>query len=160
MILVIGVGNPLRGDDGAGPLLAHALAKELRAMGVGAIVRETQQLVPELAVEMTGETVGAVVICDARVNAGESGLCLQRLEEAGRAARQESAPFTHEITPGTLLGYAHSLNERAYPPLACWLLTAPARNFELGEDLSDATHAALSGARAAAHNLLLELSAG
>ena len=55
-LLVIGIGNPLRGDDGVGPRLAaeaEALApRPRRGREPDLAVRAVQQLTPELAPEV------------------------------------------------------------------------------------------------------------
>ena len=55
--LVIGYGNRLRSDDGAGPRVAERLASD------GVAVRVCDQLVPELADDLKGRAV--VVFVDA-----------------------------------------------------------------------------------------------
>jgi len=51
--LVIGIGNPLRGDDGVGTWLAEQAAVLTAAEPDGPVaVRSVQQLTPELAEEL------------------------------------------------------------------------------------------------------------
>jgi len=62
--LVIGIGNPLRGDDGVGALLAEQAALFTAADPDGPVaVRSVQQLTPELAEELA--RLEAVLFIDA-----------------------------------------------------------------------------------------------
>jgi len=66
--LVIGIGNPLRGDDGVGPWLVHAWgqrrARRKAAMGAAPLrIRVVPQLLPELAEELAA--VRRVLFVDA-----------------------------------------------------------------------------------------------
>ena len=49
MVLVVGIGNTLRRDDGAGCFFAEALAAELVRAGVDVTLELHHQLAPELA---------------------------------------------------------------------------------------------------------------
>lgn len=157
-VLLIGVGNTLRGDDGAGPRLAEALSRGLIAAGWTTRLLLSQQLVPELAVEIAAQGLVAVVICDARVPVpGEVGGLRLIPQAAPREGRLPLA-FTHEITVGTLCYYALSLKEPGQMLAPCWLATVPAFDLGLGEGLSPATEAALSGAAVLARSLAEHLA--
>ena len=60
-VLVIGYGNPLRGDDGAGWKAAELLAEDPRL--AGAVVLARHQLTPELADDVSRASL--VVLVDA-----------------------------------------------------------------------------------------------
>ena len=49
LLFVIGIGNPLRGDDGGGITFARALGEAFSRRGVLFYLQVTQQLLPELA---------------------------------------------------------------------------------------------------------------
>lgn len=125
MILVIGLGHPLRRDDGVGLWVASRLQNtaDLKVMG-------TQDLTPELIPQVA--VADLVVFVDARVGSGP--VRWERVRPGARPA------LTHAFTPRGLLSWAEHLFGRA--PEA-WLVTVPARDLSLGEGLSPRTrHAA------------------
>jgi len=126
LTLVIGYGNDLRGDDGAGPRVAETVAA-LNWPGVQAIV--ARQLVPELAEPIA--RAGLVLFVDAcpiDAAAGEARVQIQRVEmAAGNSA------LGHAGNPGALLALAQALYG-ACPP--AWLVAVPAASFELSDALS------------------------
>jgi hydrogenase maturation protease len=121
-LLVIGYGNELRGDDGAGPRVARAVAgwglPGVRSLAV-------HQLAPELAEEMA--RAERVAFVDAAAGA-EGVVCWRRLRAATGPAR-----LGHASDPAWLLGLARLLYGRS--PEA-WLATAPARDLGYGAGLS------------------------
>ena len=125
--LVIGIGNPLRGDDGVGALLAE------QAGG-----RSVHQLTPELAAELA--ELEAVLFIDAWL--APAGGAPQLVEVIPAGAR---APDTHRLEPAQLLAISQALYGRA--PAAC-LLQVPAHAFEYGNTLSVEIQAALPRAQA------------
>ena len=139
--LIIGVGNSLRGDDGAGWVLAEQLGSDLAArganQGVTVQVRLAQQLLPELAAEIAELAPAVLVIADCAVGAEE--VRLQRIEQAAPGEPLDS----HGLTAAQLLAFAVRLYEfRA----DAWLATVPGANFAHGAGLSDATTAAIAAA--------------
>lgn len=128
MALAVGVGNTLRGDDGAG----RVAARRLGALRPSLEVRELQQLGPELAEELAGQEV--VLFLDASVSTEAPRLSLVVPDEAGAAS-------THHCAPGHLLALAAALYGRR--PSRCALLELPARELALGEGLSAETAGAL-----------------
>ena len=140
MILIIGMGNPLRQDDAAGWVLAQRLASALAALEQPCRVLTVQQLAPELAVDVAANDVSAVCFVDVAVDA--PGIRLAALDAALGAASDAVAPrLTHEIGPRTLLAYAGILRN-ALP--AAWLLTVGGSAFAHGVELSAAVHSALA----------------
>jgi len=65
-VLVVGYGNPLRGDDGAGFNAAWLLSLDPRLQGADVLIR--QQLTPELAEDVARADL--VVLIDAAVGGG------------------------------------------------------------------------------------------
>lgn len=120
--LVIGVGNPLRGDDGAGPAVAAAVAARRPDLTCLA----THQLVPELADAIA--RAGAVVFVDASVRVAEPTVTTVAPDAAVRG--------THVSAPGALLALARDLYGAA--PRAAQV-EVPARNLGFGAELSPAT---------------------
>jgi hydrogenase maturation protease len=124
-LLVVGYGNTLRSDDGAGVLVAE----RVDALGIAGVrVIACPQLTPELAADLAG--AGTVVFVDAAAKAGRE-VVLQPL------AADEGCPVsTHATDPRALLALAEILYGHA--PVA-WLLEVPAENFDHGECLSAVT---------------------
>ncbi len=130
--LIIGYGNPLRGDDGfgwhAGRLLAQALASR------DVEVMTCHQLTPELAEPLSH--CGRALFIDAD-SKGKPGEIHRR---AVRVQLPASSAFTHTCTPSGLLASAKQLFGRS--PRAI-IITVSAQSFEFGEALSPAVEAAL-----------------
>ena len=90
--LVIGYGNDLRSDDGAG----RWVAQQIDDRGLDGIeVRSVAQLTPELALEIAGRSV--VVFVDASVDVRE--LTIDEVE----ASSEASTVMTHHGNPADLL---------------------------------------------------------
>ena len=76
--LIIGYGNPLRGDDGIGQAAAQAFADE--AAGDGIDVVRCHQLMPELAEQLAA--VDLAVFVDAGATGAPGGVVTTRLQAA------------------------------------------------------------------------------
>lgn len=146
--LVIGIGNPLRGDDGVGWLLLRGLrrlrgqrARQVRRGGrLAPVVRLVPQLVPELVLEMAAAR--RVLVVDAWCNAGpQARPWLRRL---GPAAAEPGPAAGHRLDPGALLTLVALVREE--PPPA-WLLLLPAYAFPYDTALSAAARRRLPLAR-------------
>jgi hydrogenase maturation protease len=136
-VLVVGVGNPLREDDGVGWRLAAALAQE------GAEVCTCHQLLPELALALS--QVDLVLFADARAGEPPGQVLLQALE-AG-----EAPGYSHHLGAPGLLAWTRTLYGRC--PRA-WLLSVAGAAFGYREGLSPAVEAALPEALKQARALL------
>jgi hydrogenase maturation protease len=131
-LLAIALGNPLRGDDGAGAAMGRALAAALP----GLEVLETLELLPEHA-----EAVAAahgVLVLDAAVSSSPGEV---KVEPVAPAPARPA--MVHALRPEELLGLARALYGRA-PPVA--LVTVGGRSFDFGEGLSPEVAAALPAA--------------
>lgn len=164
--LVIGIGNPLRGDDGIGWRLAAQLP-----VGSGLVVRCCQQLTPELAADLA--LVERVLFLDAwlepapghqaaRANRRLGGVQPQsqpphRLQLTQIGALGEPGPSmpvwagaapwggaSHGLSPFALLALSQALYGQA--PRAHQLLL-PAHGFGHGEGISPALAGRLAEAR-------------
>lgn len=124
-VLLVGCGNPLRRDDGAGWRVVEALA---RRWADNIAIRLGQQLVPEWAVDFASADVAFIV------DASSS----QRTQIT-RLGTEPPLIDSHVLGSSELLG----LTERAYgeSPVA-YLVEVPATDFRFGEGLSPATAAA------------------
>ncbi len=122
-ILVIGYGNPGRGDDGLGP----ALGREMEALGiVGVTVECDYQLMVDHAALIAEHDI--IVFADAMI-----GLDVPyRFSEIGPAKPQ--ALGSHQVSPEAALALAGMLFGRAPPG---WLLAIAGDEFgEVKEGLS------------------------
>ena len=134
---MIGIGNPLRGDDGVGWHLADALGGPHLAL---------HQLTPECAAQLA--TCGRVLFIDAWLVDGDGdglaagqppGPVLQRLHPA--APRKSAAPaLSHHLAPAALLQLTAQLYGRS--PEA-WQLLIPASAMAHGDTFSPALQALL-----------------
>ena len=125
--LVIGVGNPLRGDDGVGWWLARQAQGAERAP----LVRLVPQLTPELALEVAAAR--RVLFVDAWCAAGPAGMPqLRRLWPGGAA---HGVAGGHQLDPGGVLALATLFRD---DPPSAWLLLLPAYAFPHGTALSAA----------------------
>lgn len=119
MDLVIGIGNPLRGDDGIGPRVVAELGPVPPAEAIA-----VPQLTPELALRL--RTADRVLFVDAAV-AGEGGALVRRIQPASGHA------LGHAVSPEVLLDWT----ERAFECAPdAWLLGVPGRVFDVAERLS------------------------
>jgi hydrogenase maturation protease len=139
MWLIIGYGNRLREDDGAGPALAELLEKQLCTDQVRVLT--AQQLVPELVEELVQPDVDQVLFIDVRRDQANE-FCFTPLDTQKIAG----CGFGHQQQPETLLFTAQKLYSRSLPG---WLLTLPGSSFSFGEQFSSKTRDALDKAPAA-----------
>lgn len=119
-ILFVGYGNPLRGDDGFGWLLAQRLKKKFRTCDIEVIA--AHQLTPELAEPISRARY--VIFADATIEQDSGGLCLKKL----RAGAGPDNGLSHELCPEALLAMARTVYGSG--PHSAFLLTA--RAYELG----------------------------
>lgn len=119
--LVIGYGNPLRGDDGVGWAVADALQDRT---GVTAV--STHQLLPELADQIANAE--KVVFVDATVE-GEPG----DIRVTAVSPQTIGTASTHQMSPGVLLSYVAELYCRCPP---AYLITITGQDFGYTETLS------------------------
>lgn len=143
--LVIAVGNPSRGDDAVGPLLADRLtswlSNEARTPDGSAphdvAVMCDQQLMVEHAYDLRDRD--RVLFIDAAAKQGEP-VQWQPIE----ASASGPALSSHQCTPSQLLHLcAHTLQ---IPPPPAWLLSLHGEGFELGAPVSAAMQAAMAQA--------------
>jgi hydrogenase maturation protease len=127
MVLVIGVGNPTRRDDGAGLRLASRLEEE---GWPGVECRCLQQLDTTLLEEI--RDLDVLVVADADPRCRRTALEEVR-EDLG-------ASSSHGLSPGALKGMCRALTGRA-PEV--WVCRLPALDLGFGEGLSPATEAAV-----------------
>ncbi|MBQ0929462.1 hydrogenase maturation protease [Ideonella sp. 4Y16] len=133
--LLIGIGNPARGDDGLGPALVEALQTEpgLEAIAVFQLQVEDALLLADRP---------AVLFVDAaRPGHAGDGVQLRPI-----SAQPDRAPISHALQPEALLAVARDVLGQAPPPAA--LLAIEGEHFGLGEGLSGVAAARMPVAQA------------
>src|ERR1700680_724905 len=122
--LIIGIGNPLRSDDGLGWAVAERLSRDCNR---GCGIHTVYQLTPELAQLMVA--VNLVVMIDAS-HEGEPGEL--RIHSLSLSA-QPSAVGTHYPPPEELAALTLAVYGQC-PPVV--VVTVTGANFSIGEHLS------------------------
>ena len=137
--LIIGYGNTLRGDDGAGRRVVEALEDTLSPGAVASL----HQLTPEWA--ETISHVDHVIFVDATEGAIPGAVHCFPLSAA------PSHPDSHAVTPDSLLFMADALYGRSPSAHA---VTIAGESFALSEYLTDCVAAAVPIAAAMIHDLI------
>lgn len=135
MILVIGYGNLLCGDDGLGPYVVEHMEPENNGAGLDVEYVSLRQLTPEWAEPIS--RAQAVIFVDAAAD-GKAGEI--RCQELFPPAEPTQAAFTHHVSAALLLENARLLYGNC--PTA-YLYTVSGENFQLGESFSKKVEAAL-----------------
>ena len=123
--IVIGYGNTLRRDDGAGVAAAERLARDFP----GANVRTAQELHPELAEQLA--SCALAVFIDASVRT--TNVCVTRVFPGGSTHGAEG----HALSPAGLLALCSALYGHA--PEEAILVEIPALECGFGETMSAET---------------------
>ena len=126
-ILLIGIGNTLRSDDGAGVHAVQRLAERFPSVASVCV----QELLPELA--------EPVAHCDRLICIDASVSCTQLRLTRLQAARSDFAQDSHAHSLQHLLWLARAVYRRQ--PRQAVLVEIPASGFAFGESLSPATEA-------------------
>ena len=143
-ILVIGYGNAIRGDDGAGLRLAEAV-EALHLPGVRVIA--CHQLTPDLAEPLAGAR--AALFADARPAIDEAPV------EIFPVLPETKGGFSlHSGSPAGLLALAQALYGRCPP---AWCVAIPAVDFNLGEMLTETARHGVAAAAVAIQERVAEL---
>lgn len=126
---MIGYGNPLRGDDAVGQVIAERVAA-WEIPGVDA--RAVHQLTPELAESLASAAYAIFVDARAECTRGawpeDAHITMRPL-----APRRTDSPLGHTAAPEGLLALAQSVYGRCPP---AWCIDVPAAQFDFGSDLS------------------------
>ena len=139
-VLVIGYGNPLRGDDGVGCVIAEELAKHICDPESRVQVVACHQLNPELA-EPIAET-RAVIFIDASVDLQPGEVRVSSVT----ADRFSPGVFAHSMKPSALLATASELFGQAPPAKSVGIGVS---SFDIGMHLTPKVQRAVSTAVAA-----------
>lgn len=129
--LIVGYGNPLRGDDGVGWHAAEELCRSLSSPNIEVLTR--QQLTPDLAASVADADV--VFFIDATQDGKPGELtCMEVAPEIWTPS------FSHDLSPGGVLAVARELYGAS--PKA-FLVSLCGECFDHGENLSDVVKAGL-----------------
>jgi hydrogenase maturation protease len=132
-VLVIGVGNELRADDGAGRAVVERLAGDERLAGVR--TQSVRQLLPDLAPDVAAARL--VVFVDAAIDVAPGRVAV------GTPAAATPGSFSHHMTPSALLELTRALYAAA--PRAVEVRIGAA-SVELGDPRSPSVEAAITTA--------------
>ena len=132
-LLILGYGNPLRGDDGVGWHAAQRLLE--RSAELNADVMSCHQLTPELAEAVS--RAERVIFIDARVGPAPGAVEVSEVA----AGAPELPTFSHHLDPSTLVALAQRLYGRA--PEA-WILTVAGESFADTDQLSASVQSSLA----------------
>lgn len=141
--LIIGYGNPLRGDDALGWKAAELLQQRVQSPDVEILA--LHQLTPELMESIS--RVDLVIFIDAAVGPNPGEIHHRSIEPLATS----HVSFTHHATPEALL--AGALKLYGHAPTAC-MLTVTGADFELSDRLSPAVSLSLEVVSTAALRLL------
>ena len=132
---MIGYGNSLRRDDGAGLILAHALVHAWQALDLPVSLITDHQLNPELADDIARSGAQLVLFADA--SAGAPGASIETSAIPDPSLHEGISPsLGHHLTPEVVLLYARELfGFHGHG----WLLSIPGFDFDHGEGLSAET---------------------
>jgi hydrogenase maturation protease len=133
-VLVIGYGNVLRGDDGAGWVAARRLARRLPRRLASVLM--VHQLLPELAEPISRAKRAIFIDADERLAPGQ--VCQKIVEPLDRA----DGTIGHHQSPEGLLRLARDLYGRAPEAL---VFSIGAAGFEFRPTLSTPVRRALPG---------------
>lgn len=139
-VLILGVGNPSRGDDALGPLLIEQLdtllTQEEKGAAGGIELLTDFQLQIEHALDLLNRSL--VLFVDAHVD------CSPPFELTVLQPQTTRSVSTHALSPEAVLKVYEELHQVSPPP--AFQLGISAQSFELGDDLSPKAHLHLKAA--------------
>jgi hydrogenase maturation protease len=141
-VLVIGYGNTLRRDDGVGARAAELLASDPRLDGLDVEVQVHHQLLPEMALDISGCSL--VVFVDADIRGLPGSITVQPItahpQRSDADRRAERGASSHHVGGAELVALAAELGGRRPEAVQVGIGVA---DLELGEGLSPAVEASL-----------------
>ena len=121
--VIVGIGNILKGDDGAGPLLVESIRKKINALCIDAGTAPENYLG-----KITKEKPDTVLFVDAADIGGEPGeYCILKKEEI-----LKTGFTTHDLSPRMLIEYLG-----AETSAEVYLLGIQPSRIGLGDEVSD-----------------------
>ncbi len=144
-VVVIGYGNPLRGDDGVGQRIAGAVA----SWGLPGIQAFAEH---QLTVDMAGLLAGVdtAIFVDACVAREGEGVKVSPIDLQGAPVSWEGTAHTGD--PRAIIALTGAVYGRCP---AAWIVTVPGHNFDLGETLSPGARRGMTVALRKIHHLVV-----
>ena len=133
-VLLIGYGNPLRGDDGIGWVVAEKMVERETAVSLHTITQH--QLLPEHAEPISQAKL--VIFVDAAVGEISGTIHCEPLQPIP----PQPGAFTHHLTPSGLLAMARDVFNHCPP---AFLFTITGADFEFNEEISPLLQRKLRG---------------
>lgn len=130
-VLIVGIGNPLRGDDGLAWHATRLLEKDLKGQDVEILT--CHQLTPDLA--EVARKAELLILIDACTEGTPGSLTIRPV-----APEASSSGFTHDFSLETLLKTSQSLYG-SHPRAVAFTITA--ESFPYGSELSPCVSAAI-----------------
>ncbi len=128
-VVLLGCGNPSRGDDALGPALLARIGSWLNARpDLDVRIVEDFQFQVEHALDLADADLVLFIDADASADAP---FCLRRTKP-----ERDASYTTHELSPEAVLCVAREVTGREPPP--AWVLGLRGERFELGEPMSPA----------------------
>lgn len=146
-ILVLGYGNPSRGDDALGPLLLDFVERQFDLARIELLTDFQLQI--EYALDLQGREL--VLFVDASV------ACSEAFDFVELQPARDNSYTSHAMSPAAVLAVFQSVTGQHPPP--SFLLSIQGLSFELGAGLSDEADGNLRQACMFAERLLLNLTA-
>ena len=125
--LVLGYGNTLRADDGAGHVVAERLAASTPPEAPAVEVLTAYQLTPELAMDLADAERVLFIDASAELAPGQVRMA------AVDARDVATGPINHHLTPQRLMALTEAMFDRT--PQA-WTLAVGVADLSVGEGLS------------------------
>jgi len=144
--LVLGIGNPLRGDDGLGQAVVEHLSQ---SRPLNCNVLAIHQLTPELAEQMA--KAAFVVLIDASREGEPGEVRVHQLPFPAHPSLRAGTVGTHHMTPEELTYLAATMYSYCPPVI---VISVTGIHFELGEQLSAPVVLSLSRVNALLHQML------
>jgi hydrogenase maturation protease len=138
MILVIGYGNPLCGDDGIGPYVVEQMTLDNDETHLDVEYLSLRQLTPELAEPIS--RAQAVIFVDVSAEERIGEVNCRELIPSAELPQLTPGAYTHHVNAAVLLENARIL----YGSCAkAYLYTIGGENFKLGDSFSKAVESTL-----------------
>lgn len=135
MYAVIGYGNTLRRDDGAGLALAQQMSDFLKQNDCDVLYLTTHQLTPELIYDLNAPKLDGVLFVDTRVGVVDAAVTIEPV------MREIHHPTVgHQMTPETFLILLEGI---LGVQVHAWMVSVPGWDFGFGEVFSKKTQQAL-----------------
>jgi hydrogenase maturation protease len=145
-VVIIGYGNPSRGDDALGPRLIEQLEQtqqENKQQSAYELITDFQLQI-EHATDLQARNL--LLFIDA------SHAATPPFEFSKLTAQKDHSYSSHSLSPTTLLSVFEQVYQQAPPP--AYLLSIPGYQFELGQPLSEQTASHLAEAYLFTYRLL------